>query len=367
MPPKRTSTSTTPTIIQAAIRQLVADSVTAALETLAANMANTENTNRNTGPRETLVVKRGNYKEFLRLAVLCPNMVPSIEKLMEVFIGGLPQSIEGTVTASKPQTLEEAINIAQRLMDQIIKRGSIKGTNDHKRKFDDRRNSNNNNYPNNRNNNYQKNRNNNSNRNNDYHQQQNRRPETFRAYATTPTENNGYTKNRPLCKKCTLHHSRPCTVKCQTYNKVGHLTRNCRNKWPTTGSNQQPVLVICHACGEKGHYNYQCSKANNNAHGRAYLVRDKNAYRDPNVVTVMFLLNQHLVRVLFDSGADKSFVSISLASMLNILPITLDTTYDIEMANRNLVKEYSKKDKIRSKPDKNGKRGEAMKSQKQLQ
>ncbi|GJR86034.1 putative reverse transcriptase domain-containing protein [Tanacetum coccineum] len=35
--------------------------------------------------------------------------------------------------------------------------------------------------------------------------------------------------------------------------------------------------------------------------------------------------------------ADKSFVSISLASMLNILPITLDTTYDIEMADGNLV------------------------------
>ncbi|GJY68037.1 hypothetical protein Tco_0471019 [Tanacetum coccineum] len=36
-------------------------------------------------------------------------------------------------------------------------------------------------------------------------------------------------------------------------------------------------------------------------------------------------------------GADKSFVSISLASMLNILPITLDITYDIEMADGNLV------------------------------
>ncbi|GKD62659.1 putative reverse transcriptase domain-containing protein [Tanacetum coccineum] len=51
----------------------------------------------------------------------------------------------------------------------------------------------------------------------------------------------------------------------------------------------------------------------------------------------MFLLNQHLARVLFDSGADKSFVSISLASMLNIPPITIDTFYNIEMADRNLV------------------------------
>ncbi|GKA25109.1 putative reverse transcriptase domain-containing protein [Tanacetum coccineum] len=70
---------------------------------------------------------------------------------------------------------------------------------------------------------------------------------------------------------------------------------------------------------------------------RAYLLRDKNAHQDPNLITSTFFLNQHLARVLFDSGADKSFVSISLASMLNIPPITLDTTYDIEMADRNLV------------------------------
>nr|GFB17071.1 reverse transcriptase domain-containing protein [Tanacetum cinerariifolium] len=51
-------------------------------------------------------------KRFQELAVLCPNMVPNNKKLMKVFIGGLPRSIEGNVTASKPQTLEEAINIA---------------------------------------------------------------------------------------------------------------------------------------------------------------------------------------------------------------------------------------------------------------
>ncbi|GKE65203.1 reverse transcriptase domain-containing protein [Tanacetum coccineum] len=189
-------------------------------------------------------------RRFQELAILCPNMVPNTEKLMEVFIGGLPRSIERNVTASKPQTLEEVITITQRLIDQ-----------------------------------------------------QNRRQETFRSYAATLTKNN----------------------------------RNCRNKGPATGSNQQPISVICHACGEKGHYNYQCSKANNNAHGRAYLLRDKNAHRDPNIVTGTFLLNQHLARVLFDSREDKSFISVSLAFMLNIPPITLDTTYDIEMANGNLV------------------------------
>ncbi|GJX74696.1 putative reverse transcriptase domain-containing protein [Tanacetum coccineum] len=67
---------------------------------------------------------------------------------MEVFIGGLPRSIEGNVTASKPQTSKEAITITQRLMDQVTKHNSMHGINDHKQKFDDRRNTtNNNNYP----------------------------------------------------------------------------------------------------------------------------------------------------------------------------------------------------------------------------
>ncbi|GJX55909.1 putative reverse transcriptase domain-containing protein [Tanacetum coccineum] len=281
-----------------------------------------------------LTVKGNDLKTYVRrfqdLVVLCPTMVPNSEKLMEVFIRGLPRSIEGNVTASKPQTLEEAITITQRLMDEVIKHNSVQGTNDHKQKFDDRRTFTNNN-------NYQNNRNNNSNRNNDHQQQQNRRQETVRAYVVTPTENSRYTGSLPLCKKCTLHHIRPCTVKCQTCNKVGQLTRNCRNKGPTTRSNLQPVFVTCHAYGEKGHHKSQCSRANNNAHRKAYLLREKNAHQDLDVVTGTFFLNQHLARVLFDSGADKSFVSISLASMLNIPPITLDTTYDIEMANGNLV------------------------------
>ncbi|GKD95402.1 putative reverse transcriptase domain-containing protein [Tanacetum coccineum] len=67
------------------------------------------------------------------------------------------------------------------------------------------------------------------------------------------------------------------------------------------------------------------------------MLRDKNAHQDPNVVTGTFLLNQHLAKVLFDSGADKSFISISLASKLNNPSITIDTFYDIKMADGNLV------------------------------
>ncbi|GJT38433.1 reverse transcriptase domain-containing protein [Tanacetum coccineum] len=445
MPPKRTSTSEAPTMTQAAIKKLVADSVTAALEAQAATMAGTSNPNRNTRPTGTPVAKTGNYKEFIscqpfyfngtegavglirwfertesvfsqskctkenkvtfatgtltddalswwnayaqpigvdqanqitwtelkriltnkycpqtkvkkmedelynmtvkgndlkpyirrfqELAVLCPNMVPNTEKLLEAFIGGLPRSIEGNVTASKPQTLEEAINIAQRLMDQVTKHTPVQVASDHKQKFDDKRTFNNNNYRNN--NNYHNTKSNNH--YNNHQPQQNQRQEAVKAYAATPAENNRYAGNLPLCRKCDLHHTGPCTVKCNTCNKVGHLTKNCQNKRPTTRSNQLPVIVICHACGEKGHYTNQYRKTNINAQGRAYMLRDRNAHQDPNVVTGMFLLNQHLARVLFDSGADKSFISISLTSMLNILPITIDTFYDIKIADGNLV------------------------------
>ncbi|GJS38561.1 hypothetical protein Tco_0563604 [Tanacetum coccineum] len=63
MPPKRMSTSEAPTMTQAAIRKLVADSVTVTLEAQAANMANTDNTTR---PREAYVAKQCRYKEFMR-------------------------------------------------------------------------------------------------------------------------------------------------------------------------------------------------------------------------------------------------------------------------------------------------------------
>ncbi|GJT16165.1 reverse transcriptase domain-containing protein [Tanacetum coccineum] len=245
---------------------------------------------------------------------------------------GLPQSIKGNVTASRPQTLEEAINIAQRLMDQVTKHTPMQVSNNYKQKFDDKRTFNNKNY---RNNNYHNT--NTNNRYNNHQPQQNKRQEAVRAYAATPTENIRYAGDLPLCKKYNLHHTGPCTGKCNICNKVGHLTKNCRNKSPATRSNQLPVIIICHACGEKGHYTNQCQKTNINAQGRAYMLKDKNTHQDPNVVTDMFLLNQHLARVLFDSGADKSFISISLAFMLNIPPITIDTFYDIEMADGNLV------------------------------
>ncbi|GKB59864.1 hypothetical protein Tco_0916050 [Tanacetum coccineum] len=65
MPPKRTSTSKTPTITLAAIQQLITDGISSALKAQVATMTNANNPNRNTGPTGTPVAKMGNYKEFV--------------------------------------------------------------------------------------------------------------------------------------------------------------------------------------------------------------------------------------------------------------------------------------------------------------
>ncbi|GKC53132.1 hypothetical protein Tco_1075877 [Tanacetum coccineum] len=59
MPPKRTTTSAAPAMTQDTIRQLVIDSVVAALEAQAINMANTDNTNKNTRTSGTPVARKG--------------------------------------------------------------------------------------------------------------------------------------------------------------------------------------------------------------------------------------------------------------------------------------------------------------------
>ncbi|GJW34140.1 hypothetical protein Tco_0054172 [Tanacetum coccineum] len=65
MPLKRSSTSAAPAMTQAAIRQLITDGIVAALEAQVVSMTNADNPNRNTGPREIPVAKRGNYKESI--------------------------------------------------------------------------------------------------------------------------------------------------------------------------------------------------------------------------------------------------------------------------------------------------------------
>nr|GEW20049.1 retrotransposon protein, putative, Ty3-gypsy subclass [Tanacetum cinerariifolium] len=243
---------------EAAIRQLVVDSVAAALEAQAANMANADDTYRNSELREALIA-RNNCTEDCKVKFATGTLTKEALSWWNSF--------------AQPIRIEKAYKLPWVELKKLL----IKN------------------------------------------------------------KNSGYAGNHPLCKKCTFHHTGPCAVKCNIFNKVGHLTKNYRSKGLATGSNLLPVTVTCHACGEKRHYENQCQKiSNNNAQGRTYILRDKYAHRDPNVVTGIFLLNQHLARALFDYGANKSFISTSLSSMLNIPPTTIDTSYNIEMADGNL-------------------------------
>ncbi|GJV47168.1 putative reverse transcriptase domain-containing protein [Tanacetum coccineum] len=281
MPPKRTSTSEAPAMTQAAIRKLVADSVTAALEAQATTMENAINPNRNTGPTGTPVVKTGNYKELISFQPFYFNGTEGAVGLIRWF-----EQTEPVFSRSRCAEENKVTFSTGTLTDDALSWWNA------------------------------------------YAQPMG----VEQANRITWTELKRLLTNK-YCPRTKIRKMEE-----ELYNlTVGHLTKNCQNKKPTTRSNQLPVKVICHACGEKGHYTNQCRKTNINAQGRAYMLRDKNAHQDPNVVTGTFLLNQHLAKVFFDSGADRSFISISLASRLNIPSITIDTFYDIEMADGNLV------------------------------
>ena len=86
------------------------------------------------------------------MATLCPSMVPDNEKLLENFIGGLPENIRGDVISFDPQTLDEAIRMAQKLMAQVLKK--IKPANNNNVNRNRNYNNDTNNY---RNNNYNNN------------------------------------------------------------------------------------------------------------------------------------------------------------------------------------------------------------------
>ncbi|GJX19710.1 putative reverse transcriptase domain-containing protein [Tanacetum coccineum] len=96
--------------------------------------------------------------------------------------------------------------------------------------------------------------------------------------------------------------------------------------------------VTCYECGRQGHYMSECPKLRNQNHGnktrnkarnnkakaRAYEIGGGGANPDSNVITGTFLLNNHYASMLFDSGADRSFVSTTFSALLDVIPSTLD-------------------------------------------
>ncbi|GKA88872.1 putative reverse transcriptase domain-containing protein, partial [Tanacetum coccineum] len=252
-------------------------------------------------------------------------------KKVDKYISRLPDNIYGNVKSARPKTLDETIELANDLMDQKL-RTYAERQSDNKRKADD------------------------SSRNNHGHQQQPfKRQNVAKVYNMGTGERKPYGGSLPKCTKCHLHHNGPCTQRCHKCNKVGHFARDCRSTGNTNVANTQkgngaaPKGNGCFECGAPGHFKRDCPKlknkdgGNGNAQGWVYAVGNAekrgNAPGNPdaNVVTGTFLLNNHYASILFDTGADRSFISTAFSSLINIAPTPLENCYDVELADGKLV------------------------------
>nr|GFC32141.1 hypothetical protein [Tanacetum cinerariifolium] len=177
-----------------------------------------------------------------------------------------------------------------------------------------------------------------------------------RAYTAGNNERKGYVGSIPYCSKCKLHHEGLCTIRCGNCKKV---TRDCR---VTVNPNSQgatvgnPHGIVCYECGRTGHFkkdfpklrnqnrrNQTRNKTGNKTGGnevttRAYAIGGGGTNPDSNVVTGTFLLNNCYASMLFDSGADRSFVSTTFSALLDVEPSTLDTSYAVELADGRISK-----------------------------
>ncbi|GJT81774.1 putative reverse transcriptase domain-containing protein [Tanacetum coccineum] len=105
--------------------------------------------------------------------------------------------------------------------------------------------------------------------------------------------------------------------------------------------------VVSYECGRPRHYRKDCPKlrnqnhrnetgnktGNNKATTKAYAIEGRRVNPDSNVVTGTFLLNNCYASMLFNSGADRSFVSSTFSALLDVAPSTLDTTYVVKLTD----------------------------------
>nr|GEZ97231.1 reverse transcriptase domain-containing protein [Tanacetum cinerariifolium] len=131
---------------------------------------------------------------------------------------------------------------------------------------------------------------------------------------------------------------------------------DCRSIISTTFTQRGKVVnqraLTCFECGRQGHFRSDSPKlkgqnrgnktrnksGTGGARGKSYVLAGGYANPDSHVVTGMFLLNNHYAYVLFDSGANQSFVSTTFSTLLDIIPNTLDVSYAIELADGRISK-----------------------------
>ncbi|GJV55351.1 putative reverse transcriptase domain-containing protein [Tanacetum coccineum] len=225
-------------------------------------------------------------QHFQELALMHYRMFPKESDEVEKYIGGLPDMIHGSVMASKPKTMQDAIEFATELMDQKIRTlAELQAKN--KRKFED------------------------TSRNNQNHQHPFKSHNVARAYTTGPEEKEPYGGSKPMCPKCNYHHDGQCAPKAQGHFKNNFL--KLRNK------------------------NQGNQAENGNAVARAYDMGTAGTNPNYNFFTGTFILNNNYASILFDTGVDRSFVSTTFCSLIDIIPTTLDHGYDVELADGRII------------------------------
>ncbi|GJX25187.1 reverse transcriptase domain-containing protein [Tanacetum coccineum] len=123
----------------------------------------------------------GYNQHFQELALLCVRMFPEESDKIERYVSGLPDMIHGNIVALKPKTMQEAVEMANELMDNKVSTIAERQS-ENKWKFE------------------------NTSRNNQNQQKQNKRQNTGRAYTAGTSEKKPYGGSKPLCAKCNYHH-----------------------------------------------------------------------------------------------------------------------------------------------------------------
>ncbi|GJT41479.1 putative reverse transcriptase domain-containing protein [Tanacetum coccineum] len=240
----------------------------------------------------------GYNQRFQELALLCGRMFPEESDKIEKYVGGLPDMIHGSVVASKPKTMQEATEMAIEVMDKRIRTFAD-------RQIENKKKQDNNQQP--------------------QQQHQNKRQNTGRAYAAGTVEKKQYRGSKTLCSKCNYHHDGSCAPKCHKCNKVGHFARDSQRHF----KRECPKL--------KNNNNHGNQGGNGNAPVKVYAVGHAGTNPDSNVMTGTFLLNNRYASVLFDTSADRSFVSTAFSFQIDITPIALDHYYDVELADGKII------------------------------
>ncbi|GJS56195.1 putative reverse transcriptase domain-containing protein [Tanacetum coccineum] len=236
--------------------------------------------------------------------------------------------IHSSVMASKPKTMQEAIEMATELIDKKISTLAERQA-ESKMKLED------------------------TSRNIQNQQQPFKRQNVARAYTVGSGDKKPYRGIKPLCTKCNYNHDGPCAPKCYKCNRVGHLACNCRSPANANtdsnqignGAGQKPT---CYECEVLGHFKRECPKLKNNknrgnqvgnarAPAKVYTVGQAGTNPDANIITGTFLLNNRYASILFDTRADRSFVSTAFSSQIDITPNALDYDYAVELADGRIV------------------------------